>query len=75
MSNQQHYHAKGRLLYSPQLIRLAMLVQYTSFQANKLLQEQFPLLSLALLSKLRKGNIDALKVCSYLRKSGKFLQT
>ena len=74
MSNQQHYKAKGRLPYSSQLIRLAMLVRYTSFQAYELLQEHFPLPSLALLSKLRKGSIDALKVCSYLRGSGKISQ-
>ena len=74
MSNQQHYKAKVRLPYSSQLIRLAMLVRYTSFQAYKLLQEHFPLPSLALLSKLRKGNTDALKVCSYLKESGKISQ-
>ena len=51
-----------------------MLVRYTSFQAYKLLQEHFPLPSLALLSKHRKGNVDALKVCSYLRESGKIFQ-
>ena len=60
--------------YSSQLIRLAMLVRNTSFQAYKLLQEHFPLHSLALLSKLRKKNIEALKVCSYLRESGKVSQ-
>ena len=74
MSNQQHYQAKGRLPYSSQLIRLAMLVRYTSFQAYKLLQEHFPLPSLALLSKLRKVNMGALKACSYLRESGKISQ-
>ena len=71
MSNEQHYKAKGRLSYLSQLIRLAMLVRYTSFQAYKLLQEHFFLPFLAMLSKLKKGNIDALKVCSYLRESGK----
>ena len=74
MSSDQHYKAKGRLSYSSQLIRLAMLVGYTSFQAYKLLQKHFSLPSLAMLSKLRKGNIDALKVCSYLRESGKISQ-
>ena len=74
VSNQQHYKAEGRLPYSSQLIRLAMLVRYTSFQAYKLHEEHFPLPSLVLLSKLRKGNIDALKVCSYLRESGKISQ-
>ena len=29
---------------------------------------------MALLSKLKKGNMDALKVCSYLRESGKISQ-
>ena len=82
MITQQHYKAKGRLPYSSRLICLAMLVLYTSFQAYKLLQEHFlyPLFNVisstlfSLLSKLRKGNIYALKVCSYLRESDKISQ-
>ena len=51
-----------------------MVVRYTSLQAYKLLQEHFSLTSLAMLSKLRKGNINTLKLCSYLRESGKISQ-
>ena len=67
----QHYKAKAHVPFSAELIRLALLLRYTSAQAYRLLQENFPLPSLSLLQKLRKGNLDAMNVCTYLRKNGK----
>ena len=71
MGNQQHYKTKAHVPFSAELIRLALLLRYTSAQAYKLLQENFPLPFLSLLQKLRKGNLNALKVCTYLRENGK----
>ena len=71
MGNQQHHKAKAHVPFSAELIRLALLLRYTSAQAYRLLQENFPLPSLSLLQKLRKGNFDAMKVCTYLRENGK----
>ena len=65
MENQQHYKAKAHVPFFAELIRLALLLRYTSVQAAyRLLQENFPLPSLSLLQKLRKGNLDAMKVCT-----------
>ena len=71
MGNQQHHKAKAHVPFSAELIRLALLLQYTSAQAYRLLQENFPLPFLSLLRKLRKGNLDAIKVCIYLRENGR----
>ena len=71
MGNQQHYKAKARVPFSAELIRFALLLRYTSAQAYRLLQENFPLPSFSLLQKLRKGNLNAMKVCTYLHKNGK----
>ena len=71
MVNQQHYKAKAHVPFSAELIRLALLLRYISAQAHRLFPENFPIPSLSLLQKLRKGNLDAMKVSTYLRKNGK----
>ena len=43
------------------MIRYALLLRYTSFQAYKLLLEKFPLPSMSLLKKTQQGGIDVVK--------------
>ena len=53
----QHYKASGRPPYSPEIIRYALLLIYTSPQAYRLLREKFPLPSFTLLQKLQRGGL------------------
>ena len=48
-------------IYSARIIRYALLVRYTSFQAYKLLLEEFPMPYLSLLEKISKGGVDPVK--------------
>ena len=57
-------------IYSANVIRYSIFLRYTSLQAYKILQKEFPLPSLSLLSKLCKGGIDAVKCANMLRSSG-----
>ena len=67
MMTQKFYLAQGRKPYSPQFLRLALLLRYISAQAYKLPLENFPMPSLSLLKKLKRGNVDVLNACKYLR--------
>ena len=53
------------------MIRYALLLRYTSFQAYKLLLEKFPLPSMSLLKKIQQGGIDVVKAIKCLREKGK----
>ena len=53
------------------MIRYALLLRYTSFQAYKLLLERFPLPSMSLLKKIQQGGIDVVKAIKCLREKGK----
>ena len=53
-------------IYSSRIIRYALLLRYTSFQAYKLLQEEFPLPSLSLLNKISSGGVDPVKAAKLL---------
>ena len=69
MSKIQHYSAKGRPLYSSDMIRFAVMIRYTSGQAYKLMLETLPIPSISALRKLRKGNIDSMKSCETLARN------
>ena len=49
------------------MIRLALLLRYTSLQAYKLLLEEFCIPSLSLLAKLKSGNLNPIKAAELLR--------
>ena len=57
-------------VYSARVIQYALLLRYTSLQAYKLLQEEFPLPSLSLLEKITKGGIDPVKAAKVLLSKG-----
>lgn len=67
----QFYKPKGRPSFSCEMIRFALLLRYTSFQAYSLLLEHLPLPSISLLKRLRKGDLDAIKAAELLRGRGK----
>ena len=71
MKNRLFYKSKGRPPYFAQMIRFALHLRYTSFQAYKLLLEKFPLPSVSSLHKIQEGGVDALKAVSLLRETGK----
>ena len=48
------------------MIRLALLLRYTSLQTYKLLLEEFYFSSLSRLAKLKSGNLNAIKVAELL---------
>ena len=58
-------------IYSARIIRCALLVRYTSFQAYKLLLEEFPMPSLSLLEKISKGGVDPVKSAKLLLAKGR----
>ena len=58
-------------IYSARIIRYALLVRYTSFQAYKLLLEEFPMPSLSLLEKISKGGVDPVKSAKLLLAKGR----
>ena len=57
---------KKNQVYSSEIIKYALLLRYTSLQSYKLLLDEFPLLSISLLNKIKEGNIDALKAAKLL---------
>ena len=70
MRKRQHYKSKGRPPrppYSAELIRYALLLQYTSAQAYRMLLEKFPLPSFSLLEKIQKGGVDSVKAAKALK--------
>ena len=58
-------------IYSARIIRYALLVRYTSFQAYKLLLEEFSMPSLSLLEKISKGGVDPVKSAKLLLAKGR----
>ena len=66
MEKLQRYSPKGRPPYSSDLVRLALLLRYTSGQAYSLMLETLPLPSFSLLRKLKQGNLDSLKAVKYM---------
>ena len=70
MSKIQHYSAKGRPLYSSDMIRFTVMICYTYGQAYKLMLETLPIPSISTLRKLKKGNIDSMKAVKLLLETG-----
>ena len=66
----QYYKPTGRPKYSAAILRYALYLRYTSRQAYKILQEQFPLPSFSLLRKLHNGGVDPLKAIKLLLNEG-----
>ena len=56
--------------FSPNLLRYALLLYYTSPQGYRLLLEQFPFPSVIYLKKLSQGGVEALKACTLLLEKG-----
>ena len=52
--------------YSSEIIQYALPLPYTSLQSYKLLVDEFPLPSISLLNRIKKGNVDALKAAKLL---------
>jgi len=52
------------------MIRLALLLRYTSAQAYNILLQNFPFPSVPLLQKLKSGSVDAVKAARILREKG-----
>ena len=67
LQKRQYHRSKGQPPYSSEMIRFALLLRYTSFQAYKILLQNFPLPSLSLLAKLKSGNVNATKDAELLR--------
>ena len=57
--------------FSPNLVRYALLLHYTSPQAYKMLLQQFPFPSISYLKKLSQGGVEPLKACQLLLKEGR----
>ena len=55
---QKHMFTK-KPVYSAEILRCALLLQYISIQSYRMLLEHFPLPSLSLLRKISSGTIDA----------------
>ena len=63
---------KKNQVYSSEIIQYALLLRYTSLQSYKLLLDEFPLLSISLLNKIKEQNIDALKAAKLLLENSSF---
>ena len=61
MIDPNFYSAKARSTYSSEMIKLALLLRYTSAQAYKILLKEFSLPSFSLLKRLKQGGFDAMK--------------
>ena len=70
LQNRQDYKSRGRPPYTSEMIRLALLLRYTSLQCYKIPVEHFPLPSLSLLTKLKSSFVDAIKAAQLLRENG-----
>ena len=53
------------------MIRYALHLRYTSFQAYKQLLDRFPLPSINLLSRIQQGGVDSVKALKILHEQGK----
>ena len=69
LQNRQNYKLQGRPPYSSELIRLSLLLRYTSLQSYNILLEYFPLPSLSLLAKLKSSSVDSIKAAQVLREN------
>ena len=75
LNERQFYKPQDRPPYLAQMIRYALHLRYTSFQAYKLLLEKFPMPNFPiLLQKIQKGGIDSLKALRLIHKIGSFSQ-
>ena len=70
LCDRRYYKPQGCPAFSAELVRFALLLNYTSPQAYRMLLEEFPLPSVSMLKKLQAGGIDALKAAKLLRESG-----
>ena len=70
LQSRQHYKPQGRPPYSSEMIRLALLLRYTSAQAYKILLRNFPFPSVSLLRNLKSENVDAVRAARLLKKKG-----
>ena len=68
LQSRQNYKPQSRLPYSSEMIRLALLLRYTSLQSYKILLKHFPLPSVSLLAKLKSSSADAVTAAKLLRK-------
>ena len=75
MNQIQFYKAKSPPPYSTSMIRFALLLCYTSPQAYRLFLEHFPLLSMSILKRLTKGNVDKIKLQNFYLKKMKLIRT
>ena len=57
--------------FSPNLVRYALLMQYTSPQAYRMLLDQFPFPSVSYFKKLSQDGVEPLKACELLLKEGR----
>ena len=51
------------------MIRYGLHLRHTSFQANKQLLENFPLTSISLFNKIKRGGVNSLKALEILREN------
>ena len=61
MMDPSFYSAKARSTYSSKMIKLALLLAYTSAQAYKILLKEFSLPPFSLLKRLKHSGFDAMK--------------
>ena len=62
----KHLQPQGRPPYSARVIRWALLLRHTSPQAYRLFLEKFPAPSFALLKRIQRGGLDAIKAITLL---------
>ena len=72
LNQRNFYKPHGSSQYSSSIIWYAVHLRYTSLQANRLLLEKFPMLSLPLLNKTQQGSIDPLKALKTVHEKGSF---
>ena len=71
LNSLSYYKPQGRVTYSNELIRFALMQCYTSRQAYELLLHEFPLPSFSYLKNLTKGGIEPIKGLKLLLQEGK----
>ena len=57
-------------VYSPEIIRYALLLRHTSLQAYRLIREEFPLPSISFFNRIQRGAVDAIKALKLLKDRG-----
>ena len=62
----------GRAQYAASMIWCALHLCYRSLQANRVLLEKCPMLSLPLLNKIQQGDVDALNELKTVHEKGSF---